>query len=189
MGWQLTLSFSSTSNLQMAKNTAWCWEDLSSRTWCDPVFRKWRSCFAFVVFPLIVVGLLWMYDNQKSFALQSIRWYNALSLRFSMFQLFPKSNTGCSLKLSWAMEMTAQWKWYLSERVNAQPDVICLKTAAAWPPRHSNKMLPPSHHYMLINASHLLLLFESFERVSGHLLLFHGSTQLCSSQCSAVHKL
>lgn len=36
---------------------------------------------------------------------------------------------------------TAQWKWYLSERVNARPHVICLKLVAAFRPQPSNKML------------------------------------------------
>lgn len=37
--------------------------------------------------------------------------------------------------------MTAEWKWYLSERVNARPDVICLKLVSAFHPQPSNKML------------------------------------------------
>lgn len=37
--------------------------------------------------------------------------------------------------------MAAQSKWYLSERLNALPDVICLKIALANPPQHSNEML------------------------------------------------
>lgn len=40
--------------------------------------------------------------------------------------------------------MTAQLKWYLSKRLNAQPDVICLKMALANRPQHSNKMLDRS---------------------------------------------
>lgn len=33
--------------------------------------------------------------------------------------------------------MAAQSKWYLSERLKSQPDVICPKIALAYPTRHS----------------------------------------------------
>lgn len=36
--------------------------------------------------------------------------------------------------------MMAEWKRYLSKRVNARPDVICLKLVAAFRPQPSNKM-------------------------------------------------